>query len=161
MTEEYSRLNLLSSTLNRKRFSVLCMTTMGQRIQQMRKAKQLTQEALGKACGVSKGAISQWENGTITDMKAEAALDCALALDTTVAWLVREEGPRTPFQARSDAEIQLLEIFRALPPSAQESAVGMLKLAKATHFDGDEQRRNKFQAKVAAPSRRNKPRRKA
>ena len=37
--------------------------TLGQRIQALRKEKGLSQEALGEALGVSRQAVSKWEQG--------------------------------------------------------------------------------------------------
>ena len=38
--------------------------TIGQRIAQKRKEENLSQEALGEQLGVSRQAVSKWENGT-------------------------------------------------------------------------------------------------
>lgn len=37
--------------------------TLGERIQQLRKAQGLSQEGLGEAIGVSRQAVSKWETG--------------------------------------------------------------------------------------------------
>ena len=41
--------------------------TLGQRIQELRKQRGMSQEALGDALGVSRQAVSKWENGGVPD----------------------------------------------------------------------------------------------
>lgn len=67
--------------------------TLGQRIQQHRKAKQLSQEALGEAMGVSRQAISKWESdATIPELDKLIAL--SRLFDIPVGQLLgTEEAP--------------------------------------------------------------------
>lgn len=59
---------------------ILCndvyMETLGQRIERLRNAKQLTQQQLAKIVGVSRVAVTKWESGATKNMK----LDNLLAL---------------------------------------------------------------------------------
>src|SRR5689334_18093764 len=45
------------------------METMGDRIRQLRKARGLTQEAFAELVGVTKSAVSQWEDGSTKNLK--------------------------------------------------------------------------------------------
>lgn len=73
----------------------LPMETMGERIRQLRIARGLTQPELGEICGVTKSAVSQWEDGTTTDIKLVPFLKLLDALKTDGHYLVygAERGP--------------------------------------------------------------------
>lgn len=64
------------------------MQTMGDRIRALREARGLTQTQLGEYCGVSKSAVSQWEDGTTTDIKLVPFLKLLDALKTDGHYLV-------------------------------------------------------------------------
>lgn len=67
------------------------METLGKRIAQERRARRLTQEALGKLCDVSKGAVSQWENDTSVPTGPHWELLCK-ALRVSGTWLMTGDG---------------------------------------------------------------------
>ncbi len=64
------------------------METMADRIRTLRKAKGLTQEGLGKLCGVSKSAVSQWEDGSTKNLKLEEFLTLVDVLGTDPHYIV-------------------------------------------------------------------------
>jgi transcriptional regulator with XRE-family HTH domain len=68
------------------------METMGDRIRTLREARRLTQEQLGKLVGVSKSAVSQWEDGSTKNIKLVAFLALLEALGTDYEWLVYGAG---------------------------------------------------------------------
>ncbi len=77
-------------------------TTMGERIAHFRKRKQLTQEELGQALGVSNQAVSKWEkNISLPDVMLLPHL--ARALDVTLDALYGLE-PEAPAPTRSTAD---------------------------------------------------------
>lgn len=65
------------------------MSGIGQRIKDARRRAGMTQEALGRRCGVSRAAIAQWENGTTQPSLAhlQRASD---ALGVWVSWITGE-----------------------------------------------------------------------
>lgn len=77
-------------------YAYLHMETMGDRIRTFREARKLTQDALGKAVGVTKIAVSQWEGGSTKNIKLETFLALLRALKTDYEYLVygadREPG---------------------------------------------------------------------
>ena len=79
-------------------------TTMGERIAHFRKLKQLTQEELGQALGVSNQAVSKWEkNISLPDVMLLPSL--ARALDVTLDALYGlEPEASAPTPARSSAD---------------------------------------------------------
>lgn len=60
---------------------------MGDRIRTLRQAKRLTQAELAVLCGVSAGAISQWELGIVTDIRIEAFIRLYKAVGTDPEYL--------------------------------------------------------------------------
>lgn len=65
--------------------------TMGDRIRILRQARGLTQEGLGELVGVSKSAVSQWEDGSVANIKLKTFLALLEALRTNHEYLVH--GP--------------------------------------------------------------------
>lgn len=97
--------------------------TIGQRIAQLRKGQNLSQEGLGELMGVSRQAISKWE--------ADAALpevDKLIALSkqfqVTVGYLLGvEEEPASPGEAEGeDAAARVLERYLAALPKQHRSS---------------------------------------
>ena len=73
------------------------MMTLGQRIQELRKSRDLSQEALGEILGVSRQAVSRWEmDGAVpeVDKLIQMAKLFGLSLDDllTAELLLREPG---------------------------------------------------------------------
>jgi len=64
------------------------METMGDRIKLLRQARNLTQEQVAKACGITKSAVSQWENGLTSNVKLPTVLALVDVLRTDLAYLV-------------------------------------------------------------------------
>jgi transcriptional regulator with XRE-family HTH domain len=71
------------------------METMGDRIKRLREAQGFTQTQLGELCGVSKSAVSQWEDGSTTDIKIKPFLALCDALRTDPHYLAfgPQRGP--------------------------------------------------------------------
>lgn len=64
------------------------METMGDRIRQLRSARALTQEQFGKLVGVSKSAVSQWEDGSTKNLKLATFLRVLEVLHTDANFLI-------------------------------------------------------------------------
>ena len=69
------------------------METMGDRIRRLREGQNLTQLELAKECGVTKGAVSQWELGGTQNIKLKSWLKLLATLHTTAEYLVSGETP--------------------------------------------------------------------
>jgi transcriptional regulator with XRE-family HTH domain len=70
-------------------YASLHMETMGDRIKRLREAQNLTQTELGELCGgVTRSAVSQWEDGSTTDIKLRQFLALCDALKTDPHYLV-------------------------------------------------------------------------
>lgn len=72
------------------------METMGERIKFHREAKGLSQSDLAKICGVTKGAVSQWELGRSKNVKNAPWLKLVETLGVSGDYLVNgvSRGPR-------------------------------------------------------------------
>jgi len=64
------------------------METMGDRIKQLRKARNLTQEQFAQAVGVTKSAVSQWEDGSTKNLKLATFLQVLEVLATDAEFLI-------------------------------------------------------------------------
>jgi transcriptional regulator with XRE-family HTH domain len=91
----------------------------GQRIRELRTAAEESQEALAEAAGVTKGAVSQWENGTVKTIRPENLFAVADHYRVEARWIVTGEEPRSTIVRQADLalETQLLQMYRALPES--------------------------------------------
>lgn len=80
-----------------------------ERIFQARKAKNLSQENLAEAVGVSRQAVSKWETGeAMPDMEKMIALCQALEMDMEYLALGKETSPSVPKQKKSRKWIAVL-----------------------------------------------------
>jgi DNA-binding transcriptional regulator YiaG len=86
-------------------YARLHMETMGERIRQLRKARNLTQEEFAKIVGVTKSAVSQWEDGSTKNLKLETFLRVVEALHTDPEFLIfgPERGGATKRSWKSKA----------------------------------------------------------
>ena len=79
-------------------------TTMGERIAHFRKRKELTQEELGQALGVSNQSVSKWEKNTsLPDVMLLPHLARALDVTLDALYGLEPEAP-APMPARSPAD---------------------------------------------------------
>lgn len=77
-------------------YAILAMETMGDRIRHQRVARGMTQEQLGKHVGVSKSAVSQWEDGSTKNIKLSTFLLLLEVLHTDANYLIWGETRRAP-----------------------------------------------------------------
>ena len=64
------------------------MIGLSERIRERRKKEGLTQEQLAYKVGVSRAAVSQWENGDIKNISAIHMVATANALGVNLTWLI-------------------------------------------------------------------------
>ena len=62
--------------------------TMGDRIHDLRKSRNLTLEEVGKATGVAKSTVRKWENGDIVSIRSDKIQKLADLLGTTIEYLL-------------------------------------------------------------------------
>ena len=73
------------------------LDTMAGRIRALRIARGLTQQDLAKACEVTKGAVSQWENRTVINIRPPTLMYLCEALGTDPQYLIF--GPRRTWRS--------------------------------------------------------------
>lgn len=76
----------------------LLMETMGDRLRRLRVARGYTQPEFAKLVGVTKGAVSQWEDGSTKNLKLEVLAKVLDVLGTDLKYLVWGEhrSPSSP-----------------------------------------------------------------
>jgi transcriptional regulator with XRE-family HTH domain len=67
---------------------------MADRIKTLRQARGMTQEQLADYCGVTKSAVSQWENGSTANIKLQPLMRLVEALRTDHAYLIYGQNRR-------------------------------------------------------------------
>jgi DNA-binding transcriptional regulator YiaG len=87
--QKYSMLNMqVKDAVQPCLYAELAMETMGDRIRQLRKARGHTQEAFAKLVGVTKSAVSQWEDGSTKNLKLATFLRACEVLVTDPEFLI-------------------------------------------------------------------------
>jgi transcriptional regulator with XRE-family HTH domain len=75
--------------------------SIGSRLVQLRKKYKLTQSQLGELCGVSKAAVSAWENGVATpEIKKLLIIHSLFAF--SFDWLIAGEGRMERIETAAD-----------------------------------------------------------
>jgi transcriptional regulator with XRE-family HTH domain len=74
-------------------FSIMDTKTFGERFRLARTAAKLSQADVAKACGKSRGAISQWETGSVAEVDARALKLAARKMRVSVDYLLDGEDP--------------------------------------------------------------------
>lgn len=88
--------------------------SLGQRIKSLRIARGLSQTRLAKAVGVTQGALSQIELGTVHSVKAETLVRLAGKLAANPQWIQTGQGSPIANELNSVEESEVLAVYRAL-----------------------------------------------
>jgi transcriptional regulator with XRE-family HTH domain len=88
---------------------------------QLGKEKGITQQQVADACGVTKGAVSQWYSGG-NRPRLETIQRIAQVLGTTLTELVSED----PYFLTEDKEREIIDLYRQIPKEKQEEAAKLL-----------------------------------
>lgn len=100
--------------------------SIGSRITEARKRRDMTQEALAERIGVTKGAIANYENG-ISVPKTAIMYRLFEALDVDANFLYQDEMATQPRPAPlSIDEARLLSVYRSLSPEGMSKAQAYL-----------------------------------
>lgn len=121
------------------------METLGNRIKQLRKEKQLTQPQLADALNVSKSVISFWEND-INEPKASYMVSLASFFKVSTDYLlgIESEDGRIIIQEPElpSDEKKLLEEYRALSPELKSLSRDYFKSLNALNNSNSNNRNN-------------------
>ena len=94
------------------------------RLKELRKAKKVSQAALGEYLGVAQPTISGWEHGNFQIDDANK-IKIAKFFNVTVDELLGAENNPSP--VFTDKELVLLEYFRKLNIEGQEAAISVVR----------------------------------
>lgn len=86
-------------------------STLSERIKKARKEADMTQEQLGDVCGVTRAAVSQWENGDTKSLKVDNLLKAARRLKKSFRWLAEGKGPEQEDPAADFESVPMVESF--------------------------------------------------
>lgn len=112
---------------------------LGQRVRELREAKEMSQEDLAQAIGKRLLAVSQIERGKTENPRADTVSGLAEALGTTVDYLLHgEERPETTSEIVHDEELPLIDRALAMyaPVSADAAAHVRRRYQDAVAFLG-------------------------
>jgi transcriptional regulator with XRE-family HTH domain len=119
-------------TANVLMLSGMAENTVGDRLRRCRDEAGLSQDALGKAIGVTRSAISQCELGMSNSLTAENLTKAAIRLGKNPLWLATGDGPE-------DDPGAIGTILEALPEESRTQAVEYIAFlaGKAKAYWGD------------------------
>ncbi len=86
-------------------------TEMGNRIRDVRRERNWTQDQLASAVGVSRSAVAQWETGRAGQITSNLTR-IAEVLEVGVEYLMYGDDKRAPAEARMGDELALLRLYR-------------------------------------------------
>lgn len=122
---------------------LVVVETIHQRIKKLREGKGLSQEALGKAAGVTYQSVQEWERdkGTAPSRKRLAAV--ATALGVTEQYLLSGEQPGLAGAAVESVSARALAVarrFDRLSPACQDHVDAQVDLLSSVRGNGDRAR---------------------
>ena len=96
-------------------------TALGLRIADRRREIKMTQETLATKAGCTKGAVSQWETGDVTNLRLPHLFKVADALGVEPRWLALAEPPKLAKRGSVPDKIaKLAERIADLPGDQQK-----------------------------------------
>ena len=98
---------------------------LGDRIRELRKSKQLTQEELAQCLGLQKSAIAKYEKGRVTNIKRETLLKMAHIFEVTPAYIIGGDE-KTAGQEEIPGLKRLTGYFSQLNPRGRRKALDNL-----------------------------------
>jgi len=119
----------------------------GRRLEKAIKQSEYTAPTLAEKIGRTKPAVYKWQKGQAVP-GLDAVLDICRVLKIRLEWLAMGSGSMKSSEPLSEAELDLLNVFRDMPHTAQDSAAAMLKIGRTLYFGGDVDRREAFQDSV-------------
>lgn len=100
--------------------SILDMSTLAERLVEARTEAGISQAELGRACGVTRSSVWQWENGYTSDMKMEHIFKAADRLGVRDRWLALGQGPKKETGLPQEA-VEIAGAIERLRPSQRQA----------------------------------------
>jgi transcriptional regulator with XRE-family HTH domain len=87
---------------------------------------------IARATNCSRGAVTQWLNGSVHSLRAETATLMELATGYRASWIVSGKGPRKVGEAGpSSSDMELLADFHAMTEDDQAELAGEIRTRAA------------------------------
>ena len=122
--------------------------TMGERIKQLRKSHNMSQEELGNILGVQKTAIFKYEKGMVENIPRESVLKMAAMFNVTPEYILAyTDNEKATFVSETMAQLaiiekygndvfKLLEMFELMTNTNQEKFIELGEyIIKAQRYD--------------------------
>lgn len=107
------------------------MSTMAERIKQLRNERGMTQEELGKIVGVQKQAIWKYENGNVTNMKQSTIRKLSDFFDVSPSYLMGYSDERKEQSINIDElpehDKKIISILLEMPIEKRQEALNYIK----------------------------------
>lgn len=110
------------------------MTGFGERLKEIREARGLSQTQVATFCGVTQKAISLLEKDPNREPKLATLKKLAELFEVDPDWLLTGKGPRNPVSSLTDAEAELLLLFRAISATAKLYVLDRVRIVHAGEF---------------------------
>jgi transcriptional regulator with XRE-family HTH domain len=115
------------------------MSSIGERLLALRRERAgLEAGQVARAIGITPSALSQWERGSVRNMRPDNLLSAARYFDVSLPWLITGAGPRKAEEAVTDEEIRALGLFRRLSEQGQLAMLGQLEWMTGREGKGGE-----------------------
>lgn len=103
--------------------------TLWGRILAARKAAGLSQEAIAQKLHITKGAVSQWENGEVQNLRLPNLFALAKVLRVEAQWLATGEGPRAVHRSGPEREMldRWIAAFDSMTEQERALAIGLFE----------------------------------
>lgn len=107
------------------------MSTLNDRIKEMRKKKGLTLLEVAEYLGVQEATVQRYESGNIKNLKHNTICKLADLFGCDPRYLMgwTEENTEAYNPAITDEEKMLLELFRRVPAERQQMVMEMIRIA--------------------------------
>lgn len=138
------KLRLSLPAMSKRRTAIGTPLGLGDRIRSAREARGWTQPDLGKAVGVSKSAVSQWEKGAVQNLKLGNLFAVADVLGKDVTELVFGDTPTTlkvteqrlaNYSDPPAQQIALLRAYDSLPKKVRQQLRSLIMTLAANSQD--------------------------
>lgn len=110
------------------KYAQIIVSDIGTRLKLLREEQDGLKAAVAaRGMGVTGSALSQWETGSVKNIRPGNLLAAARYYKVSIAWLISGKGPRSVEEAQTEDEAKALGLFRRLGASGQAAALAQLE----------------------------------
>lgn len=117
------------------------MEKVGDRIRRLRLSRKLTQGQVAKAIGITQGSFTQLETGKSKSPASSTLTRLARFFEVEPEWLMTGKGVQNSVSLLTDAESELILLFRALSTESRDYVLGRARSVHRDEHDRQEPRR--------------------